>query len=170
MPKVVFDHNETDEIEYLQNLEQERDWFVENDFPAVLPDENTKPAESYQQNRTVIEQRLPEVEDSWSQLADNFFAALAKTINLPNQTYECHLSFFGPEGKYHRPNYLFVRANPTDTVSSILETIAHELIHLAVANDATQQNLDYAAKEKLVDDIMTSPELKKIFPNYRSQQ
>lgn len=170
-PKVIFSHTKADEVEYLQNLEQERGWFKAHKFPAVLPPINSKPIEQYELHQLEVEKRIPEIEGAWCKIEASFFEILDEVVNLDQIKYYCHVSFFGPEGKYHRPNYLFVRANKQqDTnISRILETVAHELIHLAIANDADNNDLTYRDKECLVDSIFKSIGLKDIFPNYQAQ-
>lgn len=172
MTKVIFTYNLEDEINYLTELEKERQWFLDNDFPVELPDKGENFEILYTKHKTTVFKLQTKVETAWHRIEAKFWSILYD--HIPNGRYHskfnCHVSHFGPEGKYQRPNKIFVRLNnDKDTnIERILETIAHELVHVTMADYFEEQELSYKEKEKRVDDFITD-NLRGIFQNYNNQ-
>jgi len=114
--------------------------------------------------------RINRLEKSWRKIEPDFFKAVKsfKRKKLLNK-YQCHVSQFGPEGKYRRPNFLFVRLRTKKDEKRVLETIGHELLHLLFADFLESRKATYPEREGIIDALIVRSELKKIFLHYETQ-
>ena len=83
--------------------------------------------------------------------------------------YECHVSRFGPEGKYTRPNMLFIRLRTKRDKKRVIETIGHELLHLLFADLFESKKLNYSEREGIVDALILQSDFVNVFPQYEKQ-
>ena len=83
--------------------------------------------------------------------------------------YFCHISLYGPEGQFNYPNIVNLRVANSKDIKNANETIAHEIIHLAIYNKVKKLKLNYEQTEGLVDLFFIETKLKDIFPNYNIQ-
>lgn len=171
MTKIIFSITFDDEKEYLKELLNEREWFEKNDFPVLLPPKNgISVGEIINEEKPILKIKLPTLKEKWEIIEESFFQVLKNFKNTEIVSrYHCHLSIYGPEGKYFSPDWLFVRVSNNKDDERFLETVAHEIVHLAFSNFLKENNLDYEKSEIFVDQILMSTKLNKMFPDYKPQ-
>jgi hypothetical protein len=64
---------------------------------------------------------------------------------------------------------LFLRLRTKRDERRAVETVAHELLHLAFADFFERRNLQYAQREGVVDALFVESPLRKLFPRYQVQ-
>lgn len=172
MPKIYFSSTKIRERKYLSELLKEKRWFKDANFTNVfLPkDKNEAELVVVRRRPELLKNKIGKLEKSWKKIEPEFFRAVKsferkKILNK----YQCHVSQFGPEGKYRRPNFLFVRLRTKKDEKRVLETIAHELLHLLFADFLESKKATYPEREGLIDALIIQSEIKKIFPYYKIQ-
>lgn len=172
MPKIYFSSTKVRERKYLLELLEEKKWFKDTNFINVFLPKDKKEVELIIARRRpeLLKNKIGKLEKSWKKIEPEFFKAVKsfKRKKLLDK-YQCHVSQFGPEGKYRRPNFLFVRLRTKKDGKLVLETIAHELIHLLVADFLELKKTAYPEREWIIDTLITQSGLKKIFPHYKIQ-
>lgn len=118
-----------------------------------------------------IDKRVKLITKKWERVETAFFGYLKKIdkqnefFNFENH-YKCFLSFYGCYGYFRFPGQVYV--NIGADLDFVIETIAHELIHLLVYEKV--ENKSYEEIEVIVDKIMIDSEFKKLFPRYKIQE
>jgi len=184
--KIQFLYSKNKEKEKLFNIHDEYQWFIDNDFPIVLPKFY---AEIYQKvkndkklftkdlnielnkiyNKNDYQLKSERVENNWQKIEKEFFNIL-NSFNLKvKDKYICHISLYGPEGQFKYPNIVNLRIKNNKDIKNANETIAHELIHLLIYNKVKKLKLNYQQTEGMVDLFFIETELKTIFPKYKLQ-
>ena len=149
--KIQFLYSKNKEKEKLFNIHDEYQWFIDNDFPIVLPKFY---AEIYQKvkndkklftkdlnielnkiyNKNDYQLKSERVENNWQKIEKKFFNIL-NSFNLKvKDKYICYISLYGPEGQFKYPNIVNLRIKNNKDIKNANETIAHELIHLLIYN------------------------------------
>lgn len=106
----------------------------------------------------------------WEKIESDYFKVVKKFQHAKfSSRYKCHVSRFGPEGKYTRPDMLFVRLRNKQDKKRIIETIGHELLHLICADFFEFNRLGYAGREGMIDALILQSNLSKLFPRYEKQ-
>jgi len=181
--KLQFLYSKNKEKEKLLNVYDEYQWFIDNDFPIVLPKFYAK---IYQNNNKLFAKKLnrelnkvynkddyqfkkEKVKNNWQEIEKNFFKILSNFNLKVRDKYFCHISLYGPEGQFNYPNIVNLRVANSKDIKNANETIAHEIIHLAIYNKVKKLKLNYEQTEGLVDLFFIETKLKDIFPNYNIQ-
>jgi len=184
--KVTFLISKTKEKEKLLNIHSEYQWFIDNDFPIILPNFYTKLYEQNKKNKVqfakdmsrnldkIYNQRfyqrnLKQIKTNWQRVEQKIFNILNNfNLKIKNK-YFCYISLYGPQGQFKYPNLINLRVNNTKDIKEANETIAHELIHLLIYNKVKKINLNYKQIEGLVDLFFTETDLKIFFLDYQMQ-
>jgi hypothetical protein len=170
MPSLIFKHTEKKETGYLNQLFEEKEWFESNNFPVFLPPDKNNIEKAILKEKTILNKKIPQLKKDWGKIEKEYFKIIKKLKHRKLlKKYICHISCFGPEGKYCPPNLLFVRLRTKQDENRSLETIGHELLHLIFRDYFQSRNLDYAGCESMVDAIIIKSNLNKIFPHYQKQ-
>lgn len=181
--KIQFLSSKNKEKEKLLNIHDNYQWFIDNDFPIVLPGfypeiyKNDKKLFVRQlgielskiYNKNDYQLKSEAVKNKWRKVEKEFFDILSNFNLKVRDKYFCHVSFYGPEGQFNYPNIVNLRVAKGKDVRNASETIAHEIIHLLIYNKAKKLKLDYQQIEGLVDLFFIETKLKDIFPKYKIQ-
>lgn len=170
MSLVAFSHTKTQERKYLNQLLKEKEWFRREQFSVFLPRSKTDIEPEILRKDKLLGQRIARLQKTWRKIEKNYFDTVKKFHHkklLPK--YTCHISRFGPEGKYCRPNQLFIRLRTKRDEKRAIETIGHELLHLIFADFFESRKLNYAEREGTVDALILRTDLAKLFPKYKKQ-
>ncbi len=181
--KLQFLYSKNKEKEKLLGIYDEYQWFIDNNFPIILPKFYI---EIYQNNKKLFAKKLnrelnkiynkniyqfkkEKVKNNWQKIEKDFFKIL-NTYNIKIQDkYLCYISLYGPEGQFNYPNIVNLRAANSKDVKNANDTIAHEIIHLVIYNKVKKLKLNYEQTEGLVDLFFIETKLKNIFPDYAIQ-
>lgn len=184
--KLQFLYSKIKEKEKLLNIYKEYKWFIDNDFPIVLPKFYAEIYQKNKNNKKLFARGLniglnkiynkndyrlknEEARNNWQKIERTFFNALDNfTFNIRDK-YICYVSLYGPEGQFKYPNTVNLRMSDVKDTERANKTIAHELIHLLIYNKAKKLKLDYKQTEGVVDLFFTKTKLKTIFPRYKLQ-
>jgi len=170
MPQVIFSHKKTGEKEYLNQLLEEKEWFESKNFDAFLPKNKELIEKESRKKHKLLSKKIICLREEWREIEKNYFKAVKKFRHKKlHLIYKCHVSRFGPEGKYARPNLLFIRLRTNQDERRAIETIGHELLHLLLADIFESKKLNYAEREGMVDALILQSDLVNIFPQYRKQ-
>lgn len=170
MPTVYFSHRSEAERAYLRDLQGERAWFERNHFPVYLPDEHGLDSATAEKARAVLRESTQRVRIAWREISGRFFSTQRMLRHARNlDAYRCHVSRFGPEGKYRRPNFVFLRLRTKRDERRAVETVAHELLHLTFADFFERRKLRYAQREGIIDALFVESPLRTLFPRYQVQ-
>jgi len=184
--KLQFLYSKIKEKEKLLNIYEEYQWFIDNDFPIVLPKFY---AEIYQKNKNNKKSFVRElgvslnkiynkndyqlknekVKNNWQKIEREFLNILNDLGFDIKDKYICYISLYGPEGQFKYPNIINLRISGIKDVKEANEIIAHELIHLSIYNKVKKLKLNYKQTEGIVDLFFTETKLKTIFPQYKLQ-
>ncbi len=183
--KVSFSHSKDREMQRLLRLRDEYQWFIENDFPVVVPEfydtlyHNAGSEDVfkdrlveafnnvYRESKYVEKER--KVRDIWQRVEQPFFDTLNSLRLDVLDEYFCYVSLYGPQGQFHCPDVVDVRVASDKDVEEANTTIAHEIIHLVISDKVSKLKLSYSQVEGMVDLFFTETELKDIFPIYEPQ-
>lgn len=184
--KLQFLYSKIKEKEKLLNIYKEYQWFVDNDFPIVLPKFYAEIYQKNKNNKKLFVRELnielnkiynkndyqlknEKVKNNWQKIEQMFFSALDDfTLNIRDK-YICYISLYGPEGQFKYPDTINLRISNIKDIKEANETIVHELIHLLIYNKAKKLKLNYKQTEGVVDLFFTETKLKAIFPQYKLQ-
>lgn len=158
------------EKEYLTDLLKEKKWFERRKFPVFLPQNKIDIKKEISDENKLLKQKIVQLQKAWRGIEADYFQIVRKFHYrklLPK--YICHISRFGPEGKYRRPNLLFIRLRIKRDDGRVLETIGHELLHLLFADLFDLKRLNYVEREGMVDALILETNLVKLFPKYERQ-
>ncbi|MFH1656244.1 MAG: hypothetical protein ABH956_00535 [Candidatus Nealsonbacteria bacterium] len=181
--KLQFLYSKIKEKEKLLNIYHEYQWFVDNDFPIVLPKFY---ARIYQKNKKLFIKELnlelnkiynendykiknEKIKNNWQKVEQTFFNSLDGFAFNIMKKYLCYISLYGPEGQFKYPNVIHLRISNMKDIETSNETIAHELIHLLIYNKVKKLKLNYKETEVMVDSFFIDTKLKTIFPKYKLQ-
>ncbi|MBU4057264.1 hypothetical protein KJ695_05160 [Patescibacteria group bacterium] len=183
--KVFFLSSKEREIQKLLNIRSEYQWFLDNDFPIILPKfyeqlyQKSKSKKDFKigsekelnkiYNKEIYNQKVRAVKNEWKKVETEFFCILKKYNLKIKDKYLCYVSLYGPEGQFKYPNIIDLRISKESDDREANETIAHELIHLMILKKTEKLKLDYKKIEGIVDLFFKKTELKNIFPNYKLQ-
>lgn len=170
MPSVVFSHTKIQEKEYLEQLLKEKEWFERKQFSVFLPKSKTDIKQEISRKDALSKQKIAQLQKAWRKIEKNYFDT-AKKFHYKKLLlkYICHISRFGPEGKYCRPNQLFIRLRTKRDERRVIETIGHELLHLLFADFFEANKLNYSEREGMVDSLILQSDLSNLFPQYQKQ-
>lgn len=181
-----FLYSKIKEKEKLLNIYEEYQWFVDNDFPIVLPKFYAEIYQKNKNNKKLFARELnielnkiydkndyqlknEKVKNDWQKIGRKFLSILNDfNFNIKNE-YICYISLYGPEGQFKCPNIINLRISNSKDIEEADETIAHELIHLLIYNKVKKLKLDYKQTEGIVDLFFIETKLKTIFPQYKLQ-
>lgn len=181
-----FLYSKIKEKEKLLNIYKEYQWFVDNDFPIVLPKFYAEIYQKNKNNKKVFAKKISrelnkiynkkdykikreKIKNNWRKIEQEFFNILKDFTPHIKDKYICYVSLYGPEGQFKCPNIVNLRVKNSKDIKNADETIAHELIHLLVYNKAKKLKLNYKQTEGAVDLFFTETKLKIIFPQYKLQ-
>lgn len=184
--KLQFLYSKNKEREKLLNIYDEYQWFIDNDFPIVLPkfyakiyqqNKNNKKAFAKKTskelnkiyNKNDYQTKREKVKNNWQKIEKELFYILSSFNFKIEDKYVCHISLYGPEGQFKYPNIVNLRVKNNKDIKNTNETIAHELIHLLIYNKTKKLKLNYRQTEGLVDLFFAETKLKTIFPRYKFQ-
>ena len=170
MPSVIFSHTKAKEKEYLEQLFKEKGWFKRKKFSVFLPPSKIDAKQEILRKNELLKQKITQLQKAWRKIEKDYFD-IVKTFYhkklLPK--YKCHISRFGPEGKYCRPNLLFVRLRTKLDKKRVIETIGHEILHLLFADFFETKKLNYSEREGMIDALILQSDLFNLFPTYQKQ-
>lgn len=111
------------------------------------------------------------IQENWQKIETHFFDILCNVLLLEinqNNTYLCCLTKYGVQANYILPNKIFLRINTEIDIEYANQSIAHEIIHIAVNDLVTKFNIGWDDTERLVDLILTKTEIKNYlkFPRF----
>ena len=178
--RLQFLYSKNKEQEKLLNIYDEYQWFIDNDFPIVLPKFYTETYQKNKNNKKLFAKdlniklnriynkngyrlKIDKLKNSWQKIEKKVFDILDSFNFIIKNKYICHISRYGPEGQFKYPNIVNLRINNKD-IKNANETIAHEIIHLLIYNKAKKLKLNYRQTEGMVDLFFAETELKSIFP------
>ena len=178
--------SKTKEEEKLLTIYKEYQWFIDNNFPIILPKFYAEIYRKNKNNKKLFEKELntelnkiynkndyrlrsEKVKSNWRKIEQTFFNALDDFVFNVRDKYICYVSFYGPEGQFKYPDTVNLRISDTKDIEEANEIIAHELIHLLIYSKAKKLGLDYKQTEGIVDLFLTETKLKAIFPRYGLQ-
>gem|GEM_PF-587856 len=181
--RLQFLYSKNKEREKLLSIYDEYQWFIDNDFPIILPKFFAK---IYQNNKKLFVKKLSRelnkvynkdnyqlkketIKNNWQKIEKNFFKILSSFNLKIEDKYFCHISLYGPNGQFNYPNIVNLRVVNRKDIKNANETIAHEIIHLLIYNKVRKLKLNYEQIEGLVDLFFIETRLKNIFPNYKIQ-
>lgn len=173
-------------MEKLLDIYDEYQWFIDNDFPIVLPEfyaeiymrnKNNKKLfakelkaklnKIYNKNKNKYQLRKKKIKNNWQKIEREFFNVV-QSFNLKiKNRYICYISFYGPSGQFKYPNIINLRVSNVKDIAEANVTIAHELIHLLIYNKV--KKLNYQQTEGMVDLFFTDTKLKNILSTYKLQ-
>lgn len=169
MSSVIFSHKKIQERKYLYQLLEEKNWFEHKNFSVLLPKDKDKVKNEIERKK-LSDKKIMELKKEWKKLEKDYFQIVKKFRHKKLLSiYKCHVSRFGPEGKYCRPNLLFVRLRTKIDKKRATETIGHELLHLLFADFFESKKLNYPEREGMIDALILQSELTNIFPRYENQ-
>ncbi len=164
MPTVTFSHDIRRERAHQRDLEELRTWFRRQRMPVNLP----LPKSALFTLGTPSPIDIRTVERAWRKKERAYFSIVRRFSTADvRPVYISHVSIFGPEGQFRRPNRLFLRIIKTDPVPRVVETIAHELLHLILYRSLSR--LSYEEREGTVDQLFRRSKLRTLFPRYTIQ-
>ena len=187
--RVKFLASKKNELKRLVNLYGDYQWFIDNDFPVILPAFFKKIYKKYGNadlNKNLIDRIFDRelnriykkniytkkaffLKNNWVNVEKNFLSVLADLKIKPSSDFFCYLSLYGPAGQFKTPNIINLRiANKKDLKEANI-SIAHEIIHLLLYKKFTRMRLGYKQTEGMVDLFFTETDVKKIFPKYEKQ-
>lgn len=110
MSSVIFSHKKPREKEYLNQLLGEREWFESEKFDVFLPKNKDSIKKAIVNKNKSLSKKIIWLEKEWKKIERDYFKIVK---NFQHKKfllhYKCHVSHFGPEGKYTRPDcFLFV--------------------------------------------------------------
>ena len=181
-----FLYSKNKEKEKLLNIYKEYQWFIDNDFPIVLPKFYADVYQKNENNKKLFTKALnielnkiynkndyylknENIKNNWQKIEQNFFDIFNDFTLSIKDKYICYISLYGPEGQFKYPNIVNLRVGNNQDIKNANETIAHELIHLIIYNKAKKLKLNYKQTEGVVDLFFTETKLKTIFPRYKLQ-
>jgi len=184
--KLQFLYSKNKEKEKLLNIYDEYQWFVDNDFPIVLPEFYNEMYKNSKKNKKHFSKQLDAglnkiysrndyqfkseaVKSNWRKIENEFFEILNNFNLKVRDKYFCHISLYGPEGQFNYPDVVNLRVTNSKDIKNSNETIAHEIIHLLIYNKAKKLKLNYQQIEGLVDLFFIETKLKDIFLKYKIQ-
>ena len=183
--RLSFLSSKTREIQRLLNIRSEYQWFLDNDFPIVLPEfykqlyQEIKSKKDFKirlekelskiYNKKIYDEKAGVAKSEWEKIETRFFDVLKKHNLKIKDKYLCYISLYGPEGQFKYPNVIDLRISNKSDVKQINETIAHELIHLMILRKVEKLKLNYKQTEGIVDLFFKETELKDIFSDYTLQ-
>lgn len=154
---------------YLIRIFKQKTWFKCAGFPAFVPRDLTA-AESKTWRKATLDRKINQLRVKWTEVETHFFQILSTFRHaqlLPR--YICHISRYGPEGEYRRPNMVFVRLRTKQDEIQAVETLAHELLHLSFSQFFSSSAFDYQQREGIIDALVMRSSLKELLPHYRKQ-
>jgi len=173
------------EIQRLLNVHSEYQWFLDNDFPVVLPkfyEKLYQESKNKKDFKTELEKefnkiykkedyskKVKVVKNNWNEIETDFFNILEDCNRKIRDEYSCYISLYGPEGQFKYPDIIDLRISKQLDTHRANETIAHELIHLVILRKTEKLGLDYKQTEGVVDLFFKKTGLKKLFPDYKLQ-
>lgn len=170
MASIIFSHSKTREKDYLKQLLKEKEWFEREKFLAFLPESKADIEKEVSSDDKTLNRKIVQLQDKWKKVETYYFQIIKEFHHKKLlMRYICHVSLFGPEGKYCRPNLLFVRLRTKSDEKRVIETIGHELLHLLFADFFESKKLNYAEREGMVDALILESKLTTIFPRYNKQ-
>jgi len=184
--KLQFLYSKIKEKEKLLNIYEEYQWFIDNNFPIVLPEfyaevywQNKNNKKTFAKkigrelneiyNKNDYRTRRDKIKNNWQKIEREFFNILNDFDFNVKDKYICFISLYGPEGQFSYPSIINLRTSSTRDIKKANETIAHELIHLLIYNKAKKLKLNYKQIEGVVDLFFTETKLKTIFSQYKPQ-
>ena len=170
MSSVSFSHKKIQEREYLDQLLEERKWFESKKFGVFLPKNKGSIEKTIINKNKSLSNKIIWLKKEWKKIEGDYFK-IVKNFKYKKflSHYECHVSRFGPEGKYTRPNMLFIRLRTKQDQKRVIEPIGHELLHLLLADFFESKKLGYAERDGMVDALILQSDLFKLFPRYKKQ-
>jgi hypothetical protein len=164
MSHVNFFHDVRRERGHQRHLDELRAWFRKQKMPVNLP----LPSSTVFDPRRPSIKTVQTIEKAWQKKERAYFSIVQRFATADiRKSYITHVSLFGPEGQFRRPNILFLRLDAQDGTVRVVETIAHELLHLILYR--TLARLSYEEREGTVDQLFRRSRLKKLFPRYTLQ-
>ena len=110
MSSVFFSYTTTQEKEYLNKLFEERRWFKSEKFDAFLPKNKDSIEKEVINKNDPLSKKIIWLRKEWKKIERDYFKVVKKFQHAKfSSRYKCHVSRFDPEGKYTRPDMLFVR-------------------------------------------------------------
>lgn len=184
--KVNFLLSKKQELKKLLNIYSDYQWFIDNDFPVVLPEfykdlylKTGKDKKEFKErlgeeldkiyDQSVYRKQKEIVEKNWQKIEKKFFDILKNFGLNIEESYFCYISLYGPEGQFQYPNAVNIKVSNSNDIKESNINIAHEIIHLAVFNKVKKLKLDYEQTEGIVDLFFTETEFKKLFADYKLQ-
>ncbi len=170
MTQVVFSHKKIQEKKYLKQLLEERRWFESKKFDAFLPKNKESIEKEIINKNGSLNKKITWLKKEWKKSERDYFKVVRGFHYTKfSPRYKCHVSCFGPEGKYTRPNMLFIRLRTRQDKKRVIETIGHELLHLIFADFFESKKLGYAEREGMIDTLILQSNLSQLFPRYEPQ-
>jgi len=136
--KLQFTYSKAEEKAKLLNVYKKYQWFIDTDFPIVSPDFFK---ETYRQNRSdekvfaqkissglnkvyrknEYQQKSIRVKNSWQKIERPFFTVLGDFILPVRDRYVCHVSLYGPEGRFQYPDTISLRVSAGRDINRLIE-------------------------------------------------
>jgi len=184
--KIQFLHSKKSEKEILLEVYDEYQWYIDYDFPIVLPKffkelynkkkDNKKTFAKKLGNqldriydKDIYQRKIIAAQKSWRKKEEKFFQIMEAFGFKPKEKYYCHTTLYGPQGQFKYPDSFSVRMSTAQDAKDSNTTIAHELVHLLIFNKVKKLKLNYEKTEGIVDLFFTKTELKKLFPYHGLQ-
>ncbi|MCK4453877.1 hypothetical protein KAU51_00825 [Candidatus Parcubacteria bacterium] len=183
---IQFIYSKKREKEKLLHIHSEYQWFVDNNFPIVLPKFYKKLYQTTKGNKKLfkkeLDKRLDNIYDknvykkrkeiirkNWKRNEKEFFNILRNFNVKIKDKYICYITLYGPQGQFEYPNIIDLRSNKKIDIEEADITIAHELMHLILFDKFKKLGLNYKKTEGVIDMFFLETKLKTIFSGYKLQ-
>lgn len=155
---------------YLDQLFEEKGWFMSENFDVFVPKNRDSIEEEMPSKGNLLSKNISWLRSEWKKKEKDYFGIIKKFHHAKLLSrYKCHVSRFGPEGKYMRPCMLFIRLRTKRDKTRVIETIGHELLHLVFSDFLEFKKLGYPEREGMIDALILQSNLSKLFPRYKKQ-
>jgi len=165
MSKLKIIYNKEYDIQRVLNTIKKLDWYIDNkyninniSFPKILDREKLKDYSEDEINRAVTEEfsdyLYKENEkfllDNWNIVSKEIELAFSKCNLTSQDEYRVYLTRYGMGGSYDFPDTVIINLSNSSKIS-MLKTIIHEIIHLAIQKYVDEYKIGQGQKERIVD-------------------
>jgi hypothetical protein len=161
------------EVVRVKNCVSKLFWYDENGYKVSLPEKVTaqssgaeiKAQVESEFNEEKYLQFATELKIEWQQFSSEFEKVKGEATIAFSDKYTVLLTKYGTGGSYNATSDQIIVKIEGRTVSSVLGTLVHEMVHIAIQKFIEKYEVTHWKKERLVDLI-----LEHYFPSLRSMQ
>jgi hypothetical protein len=177
MSKLIIIYNKEYDTQRVLNTIKKLDWYVENkynlkniSFPKTLDVTKLKDYSEKEITNAIISEYNENLyrdnelflNDNWEKASIEIESAYTKSGLLCQEEYRIFLTKYGMGGSYDLPNTVIINLSNSSKLS-MLKTIIHEIIHLAIEGDILKYKIGQAQKERIVDLLFVKNFPRRVF-------